>query len=490
MKKIKLSLVFIWTILIIALISREYLIEEFTDTEALVVEKARQEHYYGVWFKEKRIGYVFEELSPGPNNTFSLKQQALFNLTVLDSTQTVKMFLEARLDESLGLHDFSFRFHSPFYKMEATGKVAGKQISYTLDTGRSTIKDQLTLSQTPRLATNSRLYLLKKLSEKGDKIKTSSFDPVSLTGQESIIEYLGKEKVLIQSRVYNLHHFAKTFSGVRINFWLNDEGKVIKEQSAAGFEFLAEAKSKALDIASDTSELLSAVAVHFTGSIPEKNATSAIYQLTLPEDIEFDLIGGRQSLDQNFLTIRREQFSALTTKVQHNNFCQDDKHLLPSPYIQAKHPDIQTLAGKIIGSETDRLQQVKLLSKWLFHNLEKRPVIGLPDALTTLHTKKGDCNEHAALFAALARSLDIPTSIATGVTLHRGAFYYHAWNETCINGTRLSVDTTLNQVPADLTHIRIASGEMDQQIKIGALIGTMQIAILNDESRSEEPSSH
>ncbi|MCI5160128.1 MAG: transglutaminase domain-containing protein [Candidatus Electrothrix sp. AUS1_2] len=110
--------------------------------------------------------------------------------------------------------------------------------------------------------------------------------------------------------------------------------------------------------------------------------------------------------------------------------------------------------------------------------MEKRPVIGLPDALTTLKSGKGDCNEHAALFAGLARSLDIPAAIAAGVTLQHDAFYYHAWNEVCLDGRWVSVDTTVNQIPADLYHIRFTRGDLEAQLAIGALIGKLRIEIL------------
>ena len=87
----------------------------------------------------------------------------------------------------------------------------------------------------------------------------------------------------------------------------------------------------------------------------------------------------------------------------------------------------------------------------------------------------GDCNEHASLFAALARSIGIPAAIATGVTRLGDAMYYHAWNEVCLNGQWYSLDTTTDQLPADLFHIRFGRGDLDQQLKIGGLLGKLQI---------------
>ena len=138
------------------------------------------------------------------------------------------------------LQDFNFHFTSPFYKMDAEGTVIGREIRFSLTTGKETISDSIHLQNQPYLSTNNRSYLLKQGLQPGDKLKVPYFDPISLSGKDTIMEYSGREKILIKNRVYNLHHFLETFSGIRINSWLNDEGKVMKEESPAGFLFISE----------------------------------------------------------------------------------------------------------------------------------------------------------------------------------------------------------------------------------------------------------
>ena len=79
------------------------------------------------------------------------------------------------------------------------------------------------------------------------------------------------------------------------------------------------------------------------------------------------------------------------------------------------------------------------------------------------------------MFAAIARAAGIPTKIAAGVVYHKEAFYYHAWNEVCLSDTWISIDTTTNQIPADLSHIKFVEGGLEEQVKIGSLLGTLQI---------------
>ena len=480
-KIIKISITLCWLILLLLIVNRDFFVSSLTETEQQVLSRAAHEHYYGIFLKDKRIGYVLEDFRPldkGSTPGFKVVQRAEMQLKVLNKTQPIKMELKANLDSSLHLQTFQFSFSSPFYTMNATGKVTGSKVSFTLDTGQTIINDTITLLAPPLLPLNQRGYLLTQLAEPGDKLKIPFFDPLSLTARQSIITYHGREKLLLGDRVNNLHHFTESYSGMKMSFWLNDQGKIIKEKSPAGFVFLAEPKFKAVDIESSGDELLSAVAVKYKGTLLDSTARTGRFQITMPDNLETDLHGGRQQFSDGIVTMELEQFPPLA--LDSAGQCSADDYLQPSRYVQADHPDITALAQEIIGTETEHVSMIKLLSTWVYENIEKRPVLGLPDALTTLRNRRGDCNEHAALFAALARGVGIPTAIATGVTMYKNAFYYHAWNEICLNDQWLTLDSTTNQIPADLYHIRFKRGDMEEQMTVGALLGNLQITILSD----------
>ncbi|MBI5559062.1 MAG: transglutaminase domain-containing protein [Deltaproteobacteria bacterium] len=472
----KIAVLLLWAVLFGVLLQRDYFVNRLALHEDAALAKARQESFAGVYFKEERIGYVKTILLRQDDGLVKLSQTAFLNLMVLQKNYPVRMEVEAHLSTGYALRDFDFSMSSPFYTMQARGKVSGRKIDFILETGKETITDSIMLDSPPFLSLNQRDYLLRQNLQPGDKVKIAYFDPLSLSGKDTLIEYRGLEKTLINGRIFLLHHFEENFQGIRINSWIDEEGKVIKEESPAGFVFLAEPEFKARDISRKGEDILRSVAVPFAGDLPDLAGREEMaFRLVLPEETQFDLQGGRQQLQGDMVTIRREAVPALEAGV-----CPGlTDELAASPYVQADHEKIAARAGEISRGLDSPLPKVRAIARWVYENLEKRPVIGIPDAVTTLATGVGDCNEHAVLFAALARSAGIPARIAAGVTFHQGAFYYHAWNEVCVGDQWLTLDTTRDQLPADLSHIRFVIGETKEQMKIGGLLGRLRILPAN-----------
>ena len=481
MRLIKASLFIVWFLLLGLLLHRDFFVRTLDTREVMALERDKRVEYQSIYFKDEKIGYVENQFLPEDDGTLRIKQQATMQLMISGQNHPVELDLDALLGNQSDLLNFEFSFSSPFYRMRAEGTVNGNTVSFELDTGNNVVSDKIVLDGPPRLSTSRRSYLLNQDIDEGEKLKIPWFDPFSLTGKESVIEYRGKEKVLINDRVYNLHRFTERFAGARLNSWLDDDGLVIKEESPAGFVFIKEPefKAKSMDSSEEgRSDLLASVAVEVTGEMFDlSTATTARYRLSLPEDVEFELNSGRQRYKDQILTVQREDTTSLASSP---GSCADaQEQLRASPYIQSGAPEIIDQSLTIIGDLTGDLDKVKSLAEWVYTNLEKRPVIGIPDALTTLNAGIGDCNEHASLFAALSRAAGIPTTIAVGVVYHKQAFYYHAWNEVCIGDQWISLDTTTNQLPADLSHLKFIEGELQEQIKIGALLNNLQIEPLH-----------
>jgi len=152
--------------------------------------------------------------------------------------------------------------------------------------------------------------------------------------------------------------------------------------------------------------------------------------------------------------------------------------LAPSPFVQSEHPRIVSLAEDLVGQTANARDKVIRIKDWLYTEIEKRPVISVPNALETLNNKMGDCNEHAVLFAALARASGVPAIIEAGLVYLNGRFYYHAWNAVYLDQW-ITVDALMDQFPADVTHIRLTRGGPDSQLDLMGVIGNISLEIVD-----------
>jgi transglutaminase-like putative cysteine protease len=162
------------------------------------------------------------------------------------------------------------------------------------------------------------------------------------------------------------------------------------------------------------------------------------------------------------------------------------EYLSATIFLPVEHPEIQAKAAALIAGASDRRDAAKRIHDWVYDNVEKRPVIGVPNGLEVLRTLTGDCNEHTALYVSLARAAGIPARIAAGVVYAEpgdgtGAFFYHAWPEVYLGGAApwVPIDPTLNTFPADATHLKLVEGDLDRQIQIVSLIGQLDIEVLD-----------
>jgi transglutaminase-like putative cysteine protease len=163
-----------------------------------------------------------------------------------------------------------------------------------------------------------------------------------------------------------------------------------------------------------------------------------------------------------------------------------ERYLAPESFLESDAPEIVAEAQRATTGLDGDAAKAERLVRHVNALLEKRPTVSLPSALEVLRTRVGDCNEHTALFVALARAAGLPSRIAVGLVNLRGAFYYHAWPEVWLEagagrGRWIPVDPTLNQFPADLTHIRLARGGLEKQAAIVGMIGRLEMEVLEME---------
>ncbi|MGE0431392.1 MAG: transglutaminase family protein, partial [Planctomycetota bacterium] len=116
-------------------------------------------------------------------------------------------------------------------------------------------------------------------------------------------------------------------------------------------------------------------------------------------------------------------------------------YLEATPLIQSEAEEIKRQARSIVRGTTDAYEAVSRLMHWIHGNLSQQYTdIGSLTALETLRQRKGDCAEHAVLFAAFARSLGIPTRQCSGYVFWGSHGGSHAWCQVKLGDTWVHVD--------------------------------------------------
>lgn len=162
-----------------------------------------------------------------------------------------------------------------------------------------------------------------------------------------------------------------------------------------------------------------------------------------------------------------------------------EKNLADKIRVPMVHSKIIQLARSAVGSAETPARRVKRLVHFVYQYVEDDYTANPLTLADIIAKRKGDCNEHAKLFSAMARALGIPCRTVRGLVYlgdESQAFGLHAWNEVVIHGVWVPVDPTWGQTLVDATHIRF-SMDLSDEWHILAAIPKMKIKVLHVEHK-------
>jgi len=152
--------------------------------------------------------------------------------------------------------------------------------------------------------------------------------------------------------------------------------------------------------------------------------------------------------------------------------------LAPAERIPSDHPEIKAQLAEIAGSEKDPERIARRLTDWVARQV-KGSVTDSQSPLETLKSRTGNCQSHARLYTALARAAGIPTRFVSGVVYQGEGFLYHSWAESYLNNGWIAIDPTFNEIPANLSHIKLVEGDsVDEMGTLAGMIGRVQAKVI------------
>lgn len=493
-----------WIVTMGVVLTRSYVQARSLNLATDLARYGSAAEWRGVYYRGEKVGFTVSQTTAQADG-FEVQEDARLQMSLLGATTAAAIRTTARLDREFALRSFDFSLDPGTGPVKVSGVVSGKHVSLTITTASGTQKEERDLDAVPVLGVN----LPRRLAAQGFKPGTTQnfllFDPATLRSQPVTLA-IGKREVVtldtpMPTRVGNRDVYRITrqsipafrvdmsFAGIQTSSWVTDTGQVLREESQMGLMSVREPPETARRMAISRGvqgDLLEASAVVPRNSTKQRiDDARDVRRLRMRmEGADLsgpDVQGAGQSVSGDMLEIRDAR--TLRPGPGEPDLA---PFLRPEPLIESDDPGILAEAKAATLGVTDPRTMAERLTRRVNGMLDKKPTVSLPSAREVLRTKVGDCNEHTALYVAMARSLGLPARIAVGLAYTRGAFFYHAWPEVYVDEGRgrgywLPVDPTFNQFPADATHVRLARGGLDKQAAILPLIGRLKMTIVDVE---------
>jgi transglutaminase superfamily protein len=486
-----------WVAVMAILINRSYL-QASTSLATDLARYGSAAVWRGVYYRGEKIGFTVSQ-TVAEDSGFVLEEDGRLQMAMLGATTSATIRTTAHVDKTFALQAFEFSLDPGTGPIEVRGRIDGRRLSLDVKTASGTRSEVRELDEPPALSLNVSRRLANGGLVAGAKYQWMVFDPATLRNSRVNIE-VGRRELVRSAGSPPLPAFRveTEFSGLKTSSWITDTGEVVREESPLGLITVRESADRARASAVSRGmqvDMLEAAAVapRLRSPISEPRDVRLMRIRLAGVDLSpLELDGGAQHLTGDVLELRDPR--SLKPGAADPDA---ERALAAETFIESDAPEVIEEATKAVNGVSGARARAERLTRYVNALLDKKPTVSLPSAREVLRTKVGDCNEHTVLYVAMARALGIPARIAVGLVYIHGAFYYHAWPEVYLTegsgfmvqgsgavvarGFWLPVDPTLNQFPADATHLRVARGGLDKQTVVLPLMGRLTMDVLDVE---------
>ncbi len=489
-RTLSVLILIVWAAVIGLLVNRSYLQASTANLATDLARYGSAAVWRGVYYRGEKIGFtVSQTVTEGDG--FELQEDGRLQMALLGATTAATIRTRAHVDGAFTLRAFEFSLDPGTGAVEVRGRLDGRRLTLDVKTTSGTRSEERTLDEPPALSLNLSRRLANGGLVSGARHRWTIFDPATLRNSPVTV-VVGRRELVRGAGAAPIPAFRveMEFAGLRTTSWVTDTGEVVREESPLGLITVRETAESARAVA--VSRRMQVDLLQTSAVVPRMRT-----RVAEPRDVRMmrlrltgidgaglsagDMEGFSQHVDGDVVELRDPQ--SLTPGRADPSAAQ---YLAAEPFIESDAPEIRAEADIAVRGVTGNRDRAERLTRYVNALLDKKPTVSLPSAREVLRTKVGDCNEHTALYVAMARALGIPARIAVGLVYIHGAFYYHAWPEVYVaetdgRGLWLPADPTLNQFPADATHLRLTRGGLEKQAAILPLIGRLKIDVLDVE---------
>lgn len=446
------------------------------------VGESENDEWYSIYLKGEKIGYSNKSIRDAIGTKRLVVENTYFRLPVGGVIQEVVAQSITTIDTDFAVSSFSFQLQSGKYVTSLEGRIEDGYIKATVVTRE--FSESLTVPIEGKIFPSSmipQIITSQGNLKQGQNFSIPTFDPFTMSKGYYSVGVTKKIKRHLKGKERELWVLSVEWKGLYSEMWVSDSGELMYERAPGGFEQYRESAKQALEFAlgdESKNDILTSFGVRSVWNFA-LSPRDARYLKIIAKGLNqpFLELGdfNQRVIDDTIIEICSGGFDIISLP--------DSSDTMETPFIQCNDNRIKKSARKIIGNTTDTLQMLLRINDWLYKNIEKDYQSSIPSAIDVLSKLRGDCNEHSILFTALARSLSIPTRINVGLVFREdGFFLYHAWVQSYVDGRWLTFDPTFGQHPADATHIKLVSGDIERQVEL-LRIGEVSIKILEAKNR-------
>jgi len=452
------------------------------------------EIWSGFVFYGEKVGFSHLEITPWEGEQFfRISSEAHLRIRLLGMGKQISVKSADIVRPDLTLVSFHYEQKMDEKSWTIQGEVIGEDFQGVVQTGGQTKRIEKKLEGPIYPASGINLYPLLKGLTVGSSYKFMVFDPqtqsfVEVTQQVTAFE---KSKELQLEPAYKIE---TDMLGHSVSSWINRRGETIFELAMGGVlithqeeeerakRFLSEASLNKKDLILD----FSLIKTHISLPCPRETTFLEVALEGVLEQLPILQGPGQEAFEQkrgatSSAVYRLHGHRASPPKAVGGPSDKASLHqyLAATVHLESEHPEIKKKAMEVTAGAASPLEQVQRLTRWVSEEI-KDEVVESFSALEVLHTRKGECQAHTMLYAAMARAAGIPTRIVGGIVYAEGlGFLYHSWAESYLDGW-IAVDPTFNQVGVDATHIKLVEGpSWTYLIPLGKVVGRIKATIVD-----------
>ena len=454
--------------------------------KATLAQWPAPEYWTGIVFNGHKIGFSHLQIrpDPDPNGTFLIHSEAFFHLRFLSLDKSVYMQSIDRVDANLGLIQCRYESEIDGSRIRVEARRNGDQLEYAVFNRDAETRQTLMLEENARVYPASAIGLVPMLQGLaiGRSYTYLVFDP-QVQGLQPVSQNITayERSDLFDGAAFRIQ---SRYQGQLMTTWMDERGRPLLEMSMGG-TFIAvledEKTARSYLTRAALSKEESLLNYSLIPTAVPLAATERLHALTLllqglPETFSVPTDRRQQCLRRGMETQCR-----ITSQDHPANpdDAADTAYLKPTVAINTHHPRIEQAARQAVGETATDRERIEALVGWMQRHIRPEAV-DVYSALDVLEGGRAECPGHALLFAAMARTLGIPTRVVNGIVYsnrHQG-FLYHSWNECLVENRWLSVDPIWGQIPADVTHLKLIEGHALQELApLMEIIGKLSIQI-------------